>query len=117
MMIQLDLSKAYDSLSWSYLVSILNSLGFEKRWVSWIFSLISSPVYSILLNGSPSKTFNPSRGLRQGDPISPFIFILVVEGLGRYFKSTVLSSQIKGLPPWGNDISITQQQFVDDIMQ
>jgi len=76
MMIKLDLSKAYDRLSWRYLCAVLEAYGFEKRWIEWIFSMISTPSFSILVNGNPTKTFNASRGIRQGDPISPFLFIL-----------------------------------------
>lgn len=86
MMIKLDLSKAYDRLNWKYLEAILESFGFCKRWINWIHSLISTPNFSILVNGSPSKPFNVSRGIRQGDPLSPFLFILEAEGLGRCIK-------------------------------
>eukprot|EP00253_Pinus_taeda_P035962 PITA_35962 len=116
MMIKLDLLKAYDRVSWQYLEEILRSFGFSKRWISWVLSCISTPNFSILVNGTPSKTFKASRGIRQGDPISPFLFILAAEGLGRYLKQERVAGNIKGLRLWGNDLPITHQQFVDDIM-
>eukprot|EP00253_Pinus_taeda_P015690 PITA_15690 len=116
MMIKLDLSKAYDRLSWRYLRMVLEAYGFEKRWIEWIFSMISSPIFSILVNGTPTRTFNTSRGIRQGDPISPFLFILAAEGLGRIIKREIRKKKIRGLKPWGNNLAITHQQFVDDIM-
>eukprot|EP00253_Pinus_taeda_P008610 PITA_08610 len=116
MMIKLDLSKAYDRVSWQYLEEILRSFGFSNRWISWVLSCISTPNFSILVNGTPSKTFKASRGIRQGDPISPFLFILAAEGLGRYLKQERVDGNIKGLRLWGNDLPITHQQFVDDIM-
>eukprot|EP00253_Pinus_taeda_P017254 PITA_17254 len=61
MMIKLDLSKAYDRLNWNYLEKVLESFGFNRRWIDWIHSMISSPNFSILVNGTPSKTFNSSR--------------------------------------------------------
>eukprot|EP00253_Pinus_taeda_P009202 PITA_09202 len=116
MMIKLDLSKAYDRLSWNYLGKVLESFGFSRRWIDWIHSLISSPNFSILVNGTPSKTFTASRGIRQGDPLSPFLFILAAEGLGRFIKKEREANIIKGLKLWGNNLPLTHQQFVDDIM-
>jgi len=79
-------------------------------------SIVTIPVLSILLNGSPTEAFNATRGLRQGDPLSPFLFILTAEGLGRYIKAKVYNEQYKGLILWGNDLPLTHQQFVDDVM-
>eukprot|EP00253_Pinus_taeda_P033403 PITA_33403 len=116
MMIKLDLSKAYDRLNWKYLKRVLESFGFNNRWIDWVLSMISTPNFSILINGTPSTPFNASRGIRQGDPLSPFLFILAAEGLGRFFKKEQRERRIKGLKLWGSNIPITHQQFVDDIM-
>eukprot|EP00253_Pinus_taeda_P015299 PITA_15299 len=116
MMMKLDLSKAYDRVSWQYLAEILRSFGFSSRWIRWVLSCISTPNFSVLVNDTPSKTFKASKGIRQGDPISPFLFILAVEGLGKYLKQERVDGNIKGLRLWGNDLPITHQQFVDDIM-
>eukprot|EP00253_Pinus_taeda_P007926 PITA_07926 len=116
MMIKLDLSKAYDRLNWKYLCAVLEAYGFEKRWREWIFSMISTPFFSILVNGNPSKPFNASRGIRQGDPLSPFLFILAADGLGRIIKRETRRNKLRGLKLWGNNLTITHQQFVDDIM-
>lgn len=78
--------------------------------------MITTPVMSIMLNGIPIEAFNPSRGLRQGDPLSPFLFILAVDGLGRLIKARVNSRQLKGLRLWGEELQLTHQQFVDDVM-
>lgn len=115
-MIKLDLSKAYDRLNWKYLEATLLAYGFCNRWVNWILNMIATPNFSILLNGTPTSTFIVTRGLRQGDPLSPFLFIIAAEGIGRYFKKELRERKIKGFRLWGNNISVTHQQFVKDIM-
>jgi len=116
MLVKLDLAKAYDRLNWDYLQGILKAFSFYARWISWIMSMVTTPVLSIMLNGSPTNAFNATRGLIQGDPLSPFLFILVVEGLGRYIEEKVQSEQYIGLRLWGNDLPLTHQQFIDDII-
>ena len=83
MLLKLDLSKAYDKLSWKgkdaegfWFLGLLGKMGCE-------YLLLSSTFFSILINGTPSPTFKASRGTRQGDPLSSFLFILIEEGLGR----------------------------------
>ncbi|GJS27910.1 putative ribonuclease H protein, partial [Tanacetum coccineum] len=79
----------FDSISWNYLDHILDSLGFGLKWRSWIKTCLSSSRASILVNGSPTSEFSINRGLRQGDPLSPFLFILVMEGLHNAFADAV----------------------------
>eukprot|EP00253_Pinus_taeda_P031323 PITA_31323 len=95
MLLKIDLSKAFDSISWEYMQSILKAFGFAPSWVRWVSSLISSSFFSILINGIPSSTFRPSRGIRQGDPLSPFLFVIMAEGLGRSINTAILSRKIK----------------------
>ena len=86
MIMQLDLMKAYDKLSWSYIRAVIRAYGFDHNWIRWVMALVSTASFSILLNGNPSRTFIPFRVLRQGDPLSPFFFVLIMEGLGRAIK-------------------------------
>jgi hypothetical protein len=116
MLIKLDLSKAFDRVSWQYLRAILNSFGFDQHWVNWILNLTSSAFFSILVNGVPSRPFSPSRGIRQGDPLSPFLFVLMAEGLGCYIKSVVLEGSLKGLPLHNIQPAPSHSQFVDDTL-
>lgn len=116
MLIKLDLAKAFDRLSWGYLEGILKAYCFDQRWINWILSMVGIPVISILLNGTPSDAFTPSRGLRQGDPLSPFLFIRVAEGLGRLVKAQVSKDQLKGLRICRNDTRVLHQQFLDNVM-
>eukprot|EP00253_Pinus_taeda_P022158 PITA_22158 len=116
MLMQLDLSKAYDKVSWTYLEAILDAFGFSKPWIKWILALIKSPRYSILVNGTPSTPFSPSRGIRQGDPLSPFLFVILMEGLSKLIAKRKADGQIKGLQPIRSCPATTHQQFVDDTM-
>eukprot|EP00253_Pinus_taeda_P024785 PITA_24785 len=79
-------------------------------------ALVTSSNFSILVNGSPSEIFIPSRGLRQGDPLSPFLFILMMEGLGRYIKHAKAMGKIEALQLSKNGQALTHQQFLDDTM-
>eukprot|EP00253_Pinus_taeda_P012671 PITA_12671 len=79
-------------------------------------ALVTSSRFSILVNGSPLEIFIPSRGLRQGDPLSPFLFILMMEGLGRSIKHAKAMGKIEGLQLSENGQALTHQQFVDDTM-
>jgi len=97
MIMQLDIAKAYDKVNWTYLKRVLIAFGFDHNWARWVMALVTSSSFSILVNGSPSKMFSPSKGLRQGDPLSPFLFILMMEGLGRSIKHAKVTSKIKGL--------------------
>ena len=72
--------------------------------------------FSILVNGSPSCPFNASRGIRQGNPLSPFLFILAAEGLGRLLKNMRVENKIHGLSLTEGMDPQTHQQFVDDNM-
>lgn len=97
MILKLDLSKVFNKLSRNYIHQMLIVFGFSATWTKWIMNLISTPSYSILLNGSPSKPFRPSRGIHQGDPLSPFLFVLMAEGLSRLLHPAISSHSLKGI--------------------
>jgi len=81
MIFKVDFEKAYDSVSWSFLNYMLMRLGFCPIWRKWISVCLQTATISVLVNGSPTKEFVPSRGLRQGDPLAPLLFNIVAEGL------------------------------------
>jgi hypothetical protein len=107
--IQLHLAKAYDKINWHYMVKTLESFGFAQHWINWIVRLVSTTSYSLLINGESTKPLCPSRGIRQGDPLSPFLFILMMEGLSRRIKSTTSAGEITGIKPFKNCPTSTHQ--------
>jgi len=72
-----DLSKSFDKLRWKSMKALLSAFGFNKDWVSRVMNLISSTFVSSKVNGVPSQPFSPSRGIRKGDPLSPFLFVIM----------------------------------------
>ncbi|GJW23369.1 putative RNA-directed DNA polymerase, eukaryota, reverse transcriptase zinc-binding domain protein [Tanacetum coccineum] len=94
--IPVNFEKAFDSVSWKYLDFVLLNLGFGTKWRSWIRACLSSSRASVLVNGSPTSKFSIKRGLGQGDPFSPFLFILVMKGLHCALFNAVSSGLIRG---------------------
>ncbi|WVZ54039.1 LOW QUALITY PROTEIN: hypothetical protein U9M48_004907 [Paspalum notatum var. saurae] len=93
LLLKLDISKAFDTVSWSFLIEILQHLGFGLRWCNLIFLLLSSSTTQILINGQPGPQISHLRGLRQGDPLSLMLFILVMDVL----NSLVSKASSEGL--------------------
>ncbi|XP_074282600.1 uncharacterized protein LOC141607138 [Silene latifolia] len=95
--IKLDMHKAFDRVSWNFLMSALDLFGFPISWRNLIWECISTVTYSIMINGEPSASFHPSCGLRQGDPLSPYLFIMCMEILSRQLQAAESRHQLFGL--------------------
>ncbi|XP_026429856.1 uncharacterized protein LOC113326320 [Papaver somniferum] len=112
--IKLDMSKAYDKLEWSFLEKVLRKMDLAENWIKLINQCVSTISYSVLLNGSPTGFFQPERGLRQGDPLSPYIYIICVEDLSSYIDSLQRNETLKGIKICKNAPEMTHLLFADD---
>lgn len=88
MTIKLDISKA-NGVEWKFPEHMMHSLGFDERWITMITTCVTSTSYSVLLNGQSGFTFQPNRELRQGDFISPYLYLLCEEGLNSLFYAVI----------------------------
>ena len=114
---KLDIKKAYDHVDWNCLLHLLERMGFGDRWRRWIEVCISSVQFSVLVNSSPEGYFTSSRGLHQGDPLSPLLFLLVMEVLSRMLKKVESEGLIQGFSAGGNansSLRISHLLYADD---
>ena len=107
MALKLDMSKAFDRVEWDYLRDIMYKMGFDTMWVNPMMQCVTTVTYSIRLNGKPYGHIIYSQGLRQGDTISPFLFLFYAEGLSSLLQKATSAGSIKGVvaSPQGPQIS------------
>ncbi|GJR96709.1 RNA-directed DNA polymerase, eukaryota, reverse transcriptase zinc-binding domain protein [Tanacetum coccineum] len=113
---KVDFEKAFDSVSWKYLYFFLLNLGFGSKWRSWIRACLSSSRASVLVNGSPTLEFSIKRALKQGCPLSPFLFILIMEGLHKALFTAVSSGLIRGVKFDSPEVTISHLFYADDVI-
>nr|GFA12871.1 RNA-directed DNA polymerase, eukaryota, reverse transcriptase zinc-binding domain protein [Tanacetum cinerariifolium] len=116
LLFKVDFEKAFDSVNWEFLFDIMSQMNFGSKWRKWISSSFSSASVSILINGSPSKEFKMERGLRQGDPLSPFLFLIVAEALQVMTIETCNKGIFKGLSLGDDGSNISLLQFAYDAL-
>jgi hypothetical protein len=113
---KVDFEKAYDSVDWGFLEYMLDRFGFCSKWKDWIRACVFSGNMSVLINGSPSVEINIQRGLKQGDPLAPFLFLLVAEGLGGIMRKAVELNRFHGVQVGNNGMIVSHLQYADDTL-
>ena len=89
-------------------------MGFGSKWCKWVEACLTSASISVLVNGSPTKQFNLGRGVRQSDPLYPFLFILAAEGLNVIMQDAVDKGLYKGVGVGNDGVSISHLQYADE---
>jgi hypothetical protein len=112
--IKLDMHKAYDRVEWSFLRKILSRLGFDQVWIDLIMSCVELVKYQVRFNGKETDQFCPTRGLRQGDPLSPYLFLLCAEGLSSLLRHEEEAGNIIGVKVCRGAPAVSHLLFVDD---
>ena len=112
--IKLDMHKAYDRVEWCFLKEIMLKLGFKESWVNLIMKCVSSVEYRVRINDDEMESFKPTRGLRQGDPLSPYLFLLCTEGLTALLANAEENGNISGIKVCRDAPSISNLLFADD---
>lgn len=113
--LKLDLVKSYDRVDWDYLRFILTHIGLSSEIVGWIMACVTSACFVVMVKGSPSSQFQGNRGIRQGCPLSPYLFVLVIEGLSlliRDAKDKGIICEVKV----ASACFTTHALFVDDVL-
>ena len=116
MVVKIDLEKAYDRLEWSFIKMVLDHFGFPPNIVNLIMSCVTSTSIAILFNGNKLDSFHPSRGIRQGDPISPYLFLLCMEFLGAYISALHEEKRWDKIKASRNGPSFSHIFYADDLM-
>ena len=116
LLMKIDLKKAYSRLEWSFVDRSLSAWGFSEDFQRIILSCLSSVEYSLLINGDQSESFSPNRGLRQGDPLSPYLFILCSEFVTRLINKEEEEGRIKGIKICRDSPSVSHLMYADDLL-
>lgn len=113
--LKIDIQKAYDTLPREFLHAVMVGLHFPSTFISWVMECVRTVRYSIMVNGELEGFFDAQRGIRQGDPLSPFLFVLAMEYLSRMFTRLQEHPEFSYHPKCGK-VKLTHICFADDLM-
>lgn len=116
LVVKLDMMKAYDRVEWIYLTKVLRSFGFGERIIDMIFRLFSNSWYSILINGQPKEYFKSSRGLKQGDSLSPTLFIIPTKVMSRALNGLLKRRDFKAFGMHKGSLRLNNLDFTEDMI-
>ncbi|XP_010419362.1 PREDICTED: uncharacterized protein LOC104705067 [Camelina sativa] len=114
-MLKVDLRKAFDSVRWDFVISALRAIQLPERFINWVYQCISTPSFTVCVNGCHGGFFKSSKGLRQGDPLSPYLFVLAMEVFSKLLQTRFDAGYIQ-YHPKASDLSISHLMFADDVM-
>jgi hypothetical protein len=115
-MLKIDLAKAFDRLEWNFIVSALERKGLHNHFINLIYSCVSSPCFSVIINGQPYAKFKSQRGIRQGCPLSPYLFVLAINELSIALQEAMSMNEFAGITLGPNCPSIHSLLFADDLL-
>lgn len=114
MAVKLDISKAYDRVEWEFLRQIMLKIGLPDQWVELAMGTVRTASYSVLINGEPRGHITPTRGIKQGDPLSPYLFLFCAEGLSSLLRHATVAGQLHAIASCRGGIHISHLLFADD---
>jgi len=112
--IKIDIAKAYDSFEWPFIQNVLQNMRYPPNIIKTIMLCLSSVTFSILINGSPTDSFQPKRGIRQGDPLSPYLFIICAKVLSGMIDKNQKNGAITGVAIATKSPAISHLLYADD---
>ncbi|KAI5311397.1 hypothetical protein L3X38_000059, partial [Prunus dulcis] len=108
------MAKAYDRVEWPFLLAMMQKLGFANRWCDWVMGFVTTVSYSIMVNGTPTGFIQPQQGLRQGDPLSPYLFLICTEGMTALIQHFAWSGLLHGIKVSSSSLPLSHLLFADD---
>lgn len=113
---KVDFEKAYNSMNWKFLEYMMGRFGMDDKWKNWIKECVFKSDLSVLVNGSPTEEVRIQKGLKQGEPLAPFLFLMVVEGLTSMMRNAVEFGTFKGFKVGNNGEEASILQYANDML-
>ena len=111
---KLDMSKAFDRVEWYFIEMVMRKMGFNESWIGLVMKCLTSVTYSVIINGSVHGSIMPTRGLKQGDPLSPYLFLLCAKGFSALINEAARCQQLNGISICLGSPRINHLFFADD---